>query len=167
MKNRTTSVLGSAALVMVVVGLALWVVSQLTDSGAAAERLQLITVGASESSTQEGALGAEGADSTGSVGPSPETTTVSRAEESGGRGTQATTSPTTTAIAGPWAGSTTTTTRIVVPDPVREHERGHSGPGSEGATSPGGFTGDAEANPSGPGGSDGSGTAAGSGTAGR
>ncbi|MBU2600887.1 MAG: hypothetical protein KKA32_01775 [Actinobacteria bacterium] len=162
MRNRTISVLGPATLVLLVMGLALWVVSQLTDSGAAAERLPVIIVGASDGAAQAETPDSDvatPADSAGSVGTSQPTTasstTVPPVEGSAGQGTQATTPPTSVPATGSQGGSITTTVRIVVPDPVRELDRGRPGSRPPGGTSTGG-TG---AGSSGAGGSTGPGTA--------
>ncbi|MHB0980806.1 MAG: hypothetical protein ACYC5Q_12190 [Thermoleophilia bacterium] len=154
-----TSVLGPAALVLLVAGLAVWTVTQLTGGEAAAERLPPIVVGRDVTAAGEPAvLQPAGIPPTGSTvgGMTLETASVG-----GGTGTSrttvrtSTTAPTSTGTtmptaSGPAGGggqstatSTTATTRMVVPDPVREHEGGHTGggmstPGSMGTT-PGGM----------------------------
>lgn len=192
MKKQITSVLGPAVLVLLVVGLAVWTVTQLTGGEAAAERLPTIVVGRDAASAGEpsGLLQPAGIPSTTVGGMTLETASVgdgtvtsgdgagtsrttTRASTAGPHSTSSpaadgttmpgmsappsasmptpTTSPGTTstgttmlAATGPAGGggqatSTTATTRMVVPDPVREHEGGRSGggtftPGSMGTT---------------------------------
>ncbi len=161
MKTRAISVLRSAALILVVVGLALWVVSQLTNPVAAADRLPLITVGASESLTQGNTSDPDGTRTTGSLVPSPDAAAVPSAEDPGNQGAQSAPPPSATTSAGYSGGdvTTTTTTRLVVPDPVREHARTHSGADSPVMVPSGGASTGGGLDSSGSGGSSGSGMA--------
>ncbi len=162
MKTRTTSVLGSAALLLAVVGLAVWALSQLTGAQAAAERLPTIVVGPGVTQAAE-SLGSPGAGGPSTSLAAPGTTAVPTTA-AGGSGKGSVTSGTTARTSGaappasssPMTGITTmpgmttvpdaaapvttsspnTTMRMVVPDPMRQqehHQSGESTPTTTGA----------------------------------
>ncbi|MHB9149924.1 MAG: hypothetical protein ACYC33_07595 [Thermoleophilia bacterium] len=143
MKTRATSLLLPAVLVLVVVGLAVWVVSQLTGAQAAAERLPTIVVGLSASESSWGSEAQPGAGSVvGSTSSTPAATDVMTGRSVGSDvsdGSRTTTDTlggaTTTATSKPGEDTSPHTsaspgtappgTRMVVPDPLREHVREH------------------------------------------
>ncbi len=146
MNTRLTSVLLPAVLLLAAIALALWVVSQLTGGEAAAERLSPILVGVSQPSEAPGSAPGVGAvsggsasdpvttdtlsgDAAGGTGLGTSSTTTRTTAQSSGATTTMATSPRTTdssvMMASPGATTRTTTARMIVADPVREHAWDH------------------------------------------